>query len=305
LTTSHPEAAVLNWTSAILGGEVTVERGMRQGGSPWLVHAGDRSAVLRVAAAEDAGRVGTEVAAMRYATAAGLPAPEVLGHDDSTATGFALVLTSMLPGDSQIPTEAHGRRLRMMGGIAARICAVDLVPSDALPPRSGPIEDMPWARLRHERGASDLLMRAEKVVDGTGPQDTRIAFTHGDLWQGNILWDDTGSLTAVLDWDAAGAGSPGIDLGSVRLEAVLCFGLDSAAEVLAGWEEQAGRAASDVPYWDAVAALATPPDMGWVAPVIADQGRSDLTGDILNERREAFLLAALSQLDPHQPSPAA
>jgi aminoglycoside phosphotransferase (APT) family kinase protein len=141
-------------------------------------------------------------------------------------------------------------------------------------------------------------MRAEKVVNGTAPHDDRIAFTHGDLWQGNMLWDDGGALSAVLDWDAAGAGSPGIDLGSVRLDAVLCFGLDTAVEVLAGWEEQAGLPASDVPYWDAVAALATPPDMTWVAPVIAGQGRPDLTGDVLNERRAAFLLAALSQLDP-------
>jgi hypothetical protein len=41
----------------------------------------------------------------------------------------------------------------------------------------------------------------------------------------------------------------------------LFFGVDSAAEVLADWEQQASTAASDVPYRDAVAALATPPDM--------------------------------------------
>jgi hypothetical protein len=37
--------------------------------------------------------------------------------------------------------------------------------------------------------------------------------------------------------------------------------------------------------------------MAWVAPTIADQGRPDLTRDLLNERREAFLQAALSRLD--------
>ena len=45
-------------------------------------------------------------------------------------------------------------------------------------------------------------------------------------------------LTAVLDWDAAGTGSPGIDLGSVRLDAALCYGQDAAAEVLAGWRKR-------------------------------------------------------------------
>ena len=62
-------------------------------------------------------------------------------------------------------------------------------------------------------------------------------------------------------------------------------------------QDEAGRAAPDVPYWDAVAALATPPDMAWVAPTIADQGRPDLTGELLAERREAFLQTALSHLD--------
>ena len=37
--------------------------------------------------------------------------------------------------------------------------------------------------------------------------------------------------------------------------------------------------------------------MAWVAPTIADQGRPDLTGELLAERREAFLQTALSHLD--------
>jgi len=296
VTTKHPGPAVLDWASAILGGEVTVERGLRDGGSPWLVRAGGRAAVLRVAAAEDAAQVGIEVVAMRHAKAARLPAPEVLGHDDGTATGFALVLTTLLPGTSQIPAEAPAGRLRRLGAAAAQISAVRLEPSAALPRRSGPIEDVPWSRLRHERGASDLLMCAEKQVDRAVPRDDRVAFCHGDLWQGNLLWNEDGMVTAMLDWDAAGAGPPGIDLGSVRLDAALCFGVDSSVEVLAGWEDQTDRAAADVPYWDAVAALATPPDMATVAPVMAGQGRPDLTGALLNERREAFLHAALSQM---------
>ena len=84
---------------------------------------------------------------------------------------------------------------------------------------------------------------------------------------------------------------------SLRLDAALCYGQDAVTEVLSGWEHEAGRPAPDVPYWDAVAALATPPDMAWVAPTIADQGRPDLTGDLLTERRESFLQAALNRLD--------
>jgi aminoglycoside phosphotransferase (APT) family kinase protein len=298
---SDLDAAVLAWTSAILGGAITVERGLREGGSPWLVRAGSASAVLRVVPLDRRRareNVATEVTAMRHAAKADLPVPEVLGHDDGTATGFALALTTLLPGSSRIPSRPDARRLRAIAAIAARISAVDPGPSAALSARSGPIGDFPWARLRHEHGASAILLQAETTVAGTRPEDTRTGLTHGDLWYGNTLWDDNGDLTAVLDWDAAGIGSPGIDLGSLRLDAALCYGPDSAAEVLVGWQDEAGRPAPDIPYWDAVAALATPPDMAWVAPTIADQGRPDLTGELLTRRRDAFLRAALTGLDP-------
>ncbi len=298
---SDPDAAVLAWASAILGGPVTVERGLREGGSPWLVRAGRASAVLRVVPLDRRQareNVATEVAAMSYAAKAGLPVPEVLGHDDGTATGFALALTTVLPGSSRIPSRPDAGCLRAIGAIAARISTVDPGPSAALPARSGPIEDFPWAQLRREHGASAILLQAETAVASTRPKDTRTGLTHGDLWYGNTLWNDSGGLTAVLDWDAAGIGSPGIDLGSLRLDAALCYGQDTAAEVLAGWQDEAGLTAPDIPYWDAVAALATPPDMAWVAPTIADQGRPDLTGDLLSRRRDAFLRAALAGLDP-------
>ncbi len=62
-----PEAAVLTWTSAVLGGQITVERGLREGGSPWLIRVRDTSAVLRVAPLDSRERLATEVAALRYA----------------------------------------------------------------------------------------------------------------------------------------------------------------------------------------------------------------------------------------------
>jgi hypothetical protein len=45
-----------------------------------------------------------------------------------------------------------------------------------------------------------------------------------------------------------------------------------------------------------VAALASPPDMGWFPASMAAQGRPDLTREVMIERRDAFLVAALSQL---------
>jgi aminoglycoside phosphotransferase (APT) family kinase protein len=149
--------------------------------------------------------------------------------------------------------------------------------------------------MRRRQGASELLRAAEAAVAVTRPRDRPAGLVHGDLWHGNMLWDD-GRVTAVLDWDCAGVGPAGIDLGSLRCDAAWCYGTEAAEHVLHGWEAEAGRAADDVPYWDAVAGLACPPDMGWFPASMAAQGRPDLTRDVLLERRDVFLQAALSRL---------
>jgi hypothetical protein len=69
----------------------------------------------------------------------------------------------------------------------------------------------------------------------------------------------------------------------------------AADEVLAGYEEVAGPAAN-VEYWDVVAGLATPPNMGWFPAAISDQGRPDLDRSILTRRRDEFLRDAMARL---------
>jgi aminoglycoside phosphotransferase (APT) family kinase protein len=119
---------------------------------------------------------------------------------------------------------------------------------------------------------------------------------HGDLWCGNTLWRSE-RLVAVIDWDCAGLGAAGIDLGSLRGDAALCYGIEAADHVLAGWQREAGRPAESVAYWDVVAMLCTPPDMGLVLPAISGMtGRTDLTAELLRERRDAFLTDALDRL---------
>jgi Ser/Thr protein kinase RdoA (MazF antagonist) len=319
---AHPPPEVLAWASSVLGSEVTVIRSLRLGGTPWLLRAGDlraggRNAVLRVIAARRAGETETEIAAMTHVARvaeAGLPVPELLGYDLAEQTGYTLMLTGQVPGSGVIPAEPDPERLRALGAVAARISSVTLSPARALPVRYRPIEAEDFARLRREQGASDLLRAAEAAVAradaaaaagagaaGTaaaaaGADDGRAGLVHGDLWYGNTLWDDDGRLTAIIDWDCAGVGPAGIDLGTLRCDAAWCHGLAAADGILRGWEAEAGRPGRDVPYWDVVASLASPPDMGWFPESMAAQGRPDLTREVMLERRDAFLAAALSQL---------
>jgi aminoglycoside phosphotransferase (APT) family kinase protein len=275
--------------------DIAVIRGLREGGSPWLLRADGRELVLRVGGLSDAASFATVVAALRLAARAGIPVPRLLDHDDGTATGIPLVLTEYLPGSSQIPLQPDPARLRALGALAARLHAVPLQPSAELPARDRPIAGMDFARLRREQEPRALLKEAEALVARTHPTANRGAFVHGDLWQGNSLWRE-GQLTGLVDWDCAGSGAPGVDLGSLRCDAAICYGLQTTDHVLAGWEQVAGRAAEDVAYWDVIGALATPPDMGWFADAMSDQGRPDLDRATLRQRRDAFLGQALDRL---------
>ena len=78
----------------------------------------------------------------------------------------------------------------------------------------------------------------------------------------------------------------------------LQYGQEAPAQVLEGWQRQAGRPAIAVPYWDAVAALTTDtvlqhaPGPGFA---FGDDGKP-LEAAAVTERRDAFLRTALEQL---------
>ena len=286
----------LSWASATAGGaEVTVVRGLREGGSPWLVRAGDRQLVLRTAPRAEAGRLAFEAAGLRVAPRAGVPAPELLGYDDGTAAGVAAVLSTVLPGSSLIPADPRPARLRALGAAAARLHAVACPPSADLPRREHPIGDEDFAAMRAGHDLGPLQREADRVVAAGPPDGGPTVLVHGDLWQGNTMWVGD-SLAGLIDWDAAGVGAPGVDLGSLRLDAAFCYGPGAADEVLVGWTAAAGRPAADVAYWDLVAAVCTPPGLGWFPQAIAAQGRPDLTRELLVARHEDFIRAALDSL---------
>src|ERR1700729_2035279 len=48
-------------------------------------------------------------------------------------------------------------------------------------------------------------------------------WVQGDLWRGNTIWNGD-FCRGMIDWDAAGAGSPGIDLGTLRSDVAVFFG---------------------------------------------------------------------------------
>ena len=289
---------IVEWVLGIVGGHRLVAvTGLREGGPPWLLRfdtpGGEDRAVLRVDSPHAATKHEREALGIELARAGDVPVAKVMaGRGDEQA---AVLLIEYVDGTSCQPLEPDPARLSSLGSIAARISAID-VGKTRLPTVSHPIPMVDFDALRARSRPQPLLLAAQKRVAAIAPDDP-VGFVHGDLWSGNTLWRDA-QLVAVIDWDCAGVGAAGVDLGSLRCDAAMCFGLDSADHVLVGWEREAGRSADSLAYWDAVAALSTPPDIDWFASSIADMtGRPDLTRKLLRERRDAFLADALNRLE--------
>lgn len=266
-----------------------------------IAHGGGTSdVVLRVPSAGWIGEalIATGAAALRVTERHSLAPPPLLASDlDGRATGgVPATLETALPGSSASPAEMSVERLRAAGAALARVHAIPLTPQPDLPLRTRPCQvddhamEARWATLNRacadsERGAVIAALceltgwsveRARHVL--TGPRSTPLlqlafdrvrgldrprgetVFVHGDLWAGNMLWDGD-TCVALIDWKTAGAGHPGVDLGNLRMKMATEYGPAAPAHVLDGWERERGRAATDVPYWDAVAALHTPAEL--------------------------------------------
>ncbi|MFC7618350.1 aminoglycoside phosphotransferase family protein [Actinokineospora soli] len=216
-----PEAPALAWAESVLGRPVTAARGLREGGSPWWLDSDGGSAVLHTG--RKPADLRTQVAALRAAEEHGVPAPRVLGQGDG------LLLTTALPGGSKLTGPAPPGRLRAMGAALRVLAAVRLDPTDDLPLRHRPIEGEPFTPTALQRAAEALLA---DLPEPDGPT----VLVHGDLWTGNTMWEGD-ELTGFIDWDCAGVGHVGLDLGSLRCDAAIAAGLPAADLVLEGWGE--------------------------------------------------------------------
>lgn len=281
----------------------------------------------------------TGAAALRVAAQHGLTAPRLLGADlDGHAAGIPATLETVVSGSSTSPATVSPERLRVAGAAIAKTHRVSLEPRADLPLRIRSLQgtarldkhalERRWAALYKatadrekpdviealcaltgwtaERArqtmvsthSTPLLQRADDTLQAIPRPQGKTVLVHADLWAGNMVWDGDSSVT-LIDWKDAGVGQAGIDLGHLRMKMVIQYGTDTAAHVLDGWQQEMGREAADLPYWDVVAAIHTPTELNnrnCEPGFDADGNKIAYTA--VTERRDAFLRDALDQLDP-------
>jgi aminoglycoside phosphotransferase (APT) family kinase protein len=230
----------------------------------------------------DAEMIATGAAALEVAESHGLPAPRLLAKDvDGSATGAPATLETFVAGSTTWPRKVPVSRLRAAGAALAQVHAIPLAPRPELPLRTRPIATDDFARDRRQdhMETSPLLRTADEWIQSMAqPQGTTV-FVHGDVWPGNMTWIGDTSCT-LIDWKTAGAGDPGVDIGELRKQIAITYDLDAIVGIVDGWDQATGKSATNVAYWDAVAALNT---------------RTDL-GPVTTKKRDAFLRAALERL---------
>jgi fructosamine-3-kinase len=298
-----PPPAVIAWIERIGGTSVTAIDVLPQTRvtGPWLLQCGDERRVVklgddRVEAVRREFRTAAE--ALTVAEAHGVLAPRLLAADlDGADAGCLVLLQSALEGTSGIPREPALARSLAFGRAIAAIHAVRLEPSDALPRRTRSLESVDFESF-DVPPADAALFEAVRLATATTPPGaaTATSLVHGDLWQGNTLWTGPTELSGTIDWDGAGVGHPGIDLGTTRFDAAVFHGLDHADALLEGWRAASnGAAPGDLPYWDLLAVRCSPPDLAAWLPNFHQQGRTDLDLATVTGRREAFVEAALRE----------
>lgn len=295
------DGTALSWAITTLSpGALLVEVcDLHDGFGPWLVRCAPPSSspvyagVLRVAADAADGKgpqyVRTEAAAMRIAEQFGVAAPRLVGLDaEGRSAGRVASVQSVVDGEPLGQGPYSADRLFSLGERLASVHRVSIEPSAELPIRRRAMDGGEGFLTERRRYAGSarwvagkrLLRRAEaELAQRPRPRD-RIGLVHGDAWVGNAMALD-GRCSGLFDWGSAGVGHPGVDVGYARLSAALTYGVHAAADVLAGWEAGTGEPLASIAYWDVVAALVTPPDLGPATDV-----------------RDAFLLRALDATSP-------
>ncbi len=190
---------------------------------------------------------------------AGLPGPRPLLLDQSgDLLGAPGIVTAYVPGRQVSRPRDPERWARSMGQTLARLHALPcdgdtrslLLDGNAevtwfLQP-NGP----PNFMQIHPDGL-EIWRRVAERFSNLPPAPPSLV--HVDYWSGNILWR-RGQIVAVLDWEEAAWGDPGIDVAYCRLDLTL-LGLGRVVPAfLAGYEAVAERAVTNLAFWELVAA---------------------------------------------------
>jgi len=120
--------------------------------------------------------------------------------------------------------------------------------------KADPFGEWVWSEIQ------ERLPRLEPV---------RPALVHLDYWSGNLLWEKD-IIKAVIDWEEASYGDPGIDVGYCLMDMYLIGVEQAAKEFLQVYEKSRGIRTANLGFWQLAAAVRpmVQPE-GWISEPVA------------------------------------
>jgi aminoglycoside phosphotransferase (APT) family kinase protein len=207
-----------------------------------------------------------------------IPVPRPLYLDEEgTLLGCPGIVTGCVPGEM---LTSPADPLNCARALATMLARIHLVPCDVEAKgflldadseatwflRSGVVPDYMAA---HSDGAT-VWQAAHDLLPDVQPAPPTLV--HIDYWLGNILWDQ-GRIAAVVDWEEAAYGDPGIDVAYCRMDMFLNgMGRRAADEFLNVYEAEMGQLVANLGFWE-LAAAARPMfnPAGWITESLVQE----------------------------------
>jgi aminoglycoside phosphotransferase (APT) family kinase protein len=177
--------------------------------------------------AVDADTVMREAIVQREAAAAGFPTPAIVHFNpDARINGRRYFIMERMPGSAMLGGIGLGtllgdgpRLLRRLTEVTVdvqvQLHAIDAAAVvDALGTMPATVDRWFEQLARLVDGGGDGFAPALRWLRSNRPAErSHPTLCHGDLHPGNILVDESGNVTAVLDWTVATIGEPALDVG--------------------------------------------------------------------------------------------
>lgn len=225
-----------------------------------------------------------------------LPARHLPMHDPTTGVGRVEDPASYLR--QAVETLAALHRIDWTQGLARwddpRTIAEEVAFWRRFLPRH---PDLAWTTLGEE--LADRLL-------ATDPGNHRVGLFHGDYQTHNVLFDDDGRLVAVVDWEIAGIGPIGLDVGWLAMmvdqscwhdeRSAVALLSEEPARIRGWYEEAAGHELAHPDWYQALACYRYGAITGFNLYLHQSGRRRDVTNELTGPAAPALFAAGLRLL---------
>lgn len=216
--------------------------------------------------------------------------------------GSPSLVLEYLHGETNFSISAIPDRGEKIAKLLAQVHNVDLhqLEKVGVPPLSTNLDDLCGIKSKITEELMNEFFIREQLERCWPPKNQNpFVLLHGDMWNGNILWQRK-RISGLIDWEDAFIGDPLVDLAGSRCDLVYTFGMETVEKFTNTYLRERKINTSDLPIWDLVSVLWLVRffngDLHAWAAFFHDYGRTDITAASIKVAINTFAQNALGKL---------